>query len=503
MLSRRPLLVAPLLASGSVWAQQAAKAGGEGEKARALDGPANALAGDWRAPMHHGDETAWLGLRIERSKDGWVAKVSAPVVHVFDVPLGPVHFEGDGLRIGAGWGLQRSRDGRRLLGATPDFLVPRLRLPLVFERGGLEKPARPLPEAPAPSAVWRRDLGAPLWADLLRVGDTLFAGDDAGRLHALDTADGRSRWTATVGGALRARPLWHDGQLLVSSDDGQLHALDAASGQARWTLRLQAEAVQRTPPGQKGSRFDRFGAAAVVAGDCLLTTSHAGELACWHLATRALRWKQALPGPLLGTPAVAEGLVVLGAFDGSVRAFELATGRERWRFETTEPVVSAPWVAQGQVVVGSRSYELFALDLATGRERWRRYHWFSWVESAVAGFNGRLYVGSSDGAHLSALNPTDGRVQWRRDVFGWAWGQPAVDARRAAIGTAALGGYGVAHQAAVWCFDPTDGRLQWRFPLPAPAEKTTYGVTGSLALAPGRVFAPTVGGEVLALASDA
>ena len=468
--------------------------------------PAFDPSGNWVATLRHAGETTAIGLRFEpHAEGGWTIQATLPAIHAWNAPFGRARWQDGALQLGNGWQLQPSRDGRRLLGAMPEFLLPRLRLPLVLERGELPHPPRPLPDLPQPQRLWRREAGAPLWADLLRAGDSLFAGDDAGVLHALDPADGRSRWQAKTGGALRCRPLLHQGQLLVPSDDGLLHAFEAGSGAPAWQLPLQQQPVRRIPPGQPGARFDRFGAGVAMQGDALLTASHVGRLACWqlgHAPERRLRWQADIGHSLLGTPVIAGGLVVLGAFDGSVRAFELDSGRERWRFDSGAPVVSAVWVENGLVLVGSRSYELFALHLADGREAWRRYHWFSWVESAVNGFEGRAYVGSSDGAHLSCWAPEQGRLLWRRDVHGWAWGQPAVDAQRVATGTAALPGYTVGHEASVWSFDRLSGQPHWRLPLAAPAEKGTYGVTGCLALAPGRVFASTLGGELLALSDS-
>ncbi len=458
-------------------------------------------AGSWVATLQHAGEKTSIGLRFEpHPEGGWTLKATLPAIHAWDAPLGRARWQNGALQLGPGWLLQPSRDGRRLLGAMPEFLLPRLRLPLVLERGELPRPPRALPDLPTPHALWRRELGAPLWADLLRAGDSLFAGDDAGVLHALDPADGHSRWQARTGGALRCRPQLHQGQVLVPADDGLLHAFEAGSGALAWQLPLQDQPVRRIPPGQPGARFDRFGAGVAVQGDALLTASHAGRLVCWQLPERRLVWQAEIGHSLLGTPVIAGGLVLLGAFDGSVRAFELESGRERWRVETGAPVVSAVWVEQGLVLVGSRSYELFALRLADGREAWRRYHWFSWVESAVNGFQGRAYVGSSDGAHLSCWAAQQGRLLWRRDVHGWAWAQPAVDKQRVATGTAALPGYTVGHEASVWSLDRRSGKPHWRLPLAAPADKGTYGVTGCLALAPGRVFAATLGGELLALA---
>jgi len=465
--------------------------------------------GDWVATMSHAGESTPFGLRLEpddKQPGRLRVKVAAPVVQVWEATVGSAVIDGDRLVVNDGaWVLTRSRDGKRLLGSTPEFLVPRLRLPLVFARGALQKTERQLPPLPEPRIVWRQQLGAALWADLLRVGDTLLAGDDGGVLHALDAASGRTRWQAKTGGALRARPVLDAGEILLPSDDGLLHAFDAATGSERWRLRLQDQPITRIAPGKPGARFDRFGASAAVHGPWLLTASHAGTLAAWDRRTRAPRWTLEIGHCLLGTPVVADGLVLVGAFDGSLRAVELASGRERWRAQTGEAVVSTVWVEGGLALVGSRSYELFAFRLADGQEAWRRYHWFSWVESAVNGLDGRVYVGSSDGAHLSCLDPASGRLHWRRDVAGWAWGQPALDARRVAIGTAALGGqgYGSTHRGAVWSFDRISGRPQWRLPLSVPTERVNYGVTGSLALGErGEVFAGTLAGDLLCLSDS-
>ena len=466
------------------------------------------LAGDWRATLTHpafpGDTTA-LGLRLSPTPAGGLeVKLSAPAIHAWDVPMGPAEARGDTLvMLGGRWALQRSRDGQRLLGAVPQFLSPRVGLPAVFERGRLAAPVREPAALPAPAVRWRLPLGAAAWADLLCVGDTVWAGDDAGRLHAVDAASGRLRWQARTGGALRAQPTLAGDLLLVPSDDGQLSAFSAADGSERCRLQLQEATVQRTAAGGPGARHDRFGAAAVVRGDLLVTASHAGELAVWSLPDRRLRWKTALGGPLLGTPAVRGGRVVIGDFDGLVRAFALAEGRELWRFDTGGPVVSAPWVADGRVIVGSRSYQLLGLDLADGRERWRRQTWFSWIESSVAGGAGQGFVGSSDTQALSSFDPASGRLLWRRDVYGWAWGRPLVDAQRVAIGTSSNGGTrgpGREQRGGVCCFERASGRPLWRLPLEQPGDGP-QGVAASLALGPGGlVLAPALSGELLALA---
>lgn len=466
------------------------------------------LAGDWRATLSHpafpGDTSA-LGLRlVPTAAGGLEVRLSAPAIHAWDVPMGAADVRGDVVTmLGGRWTLQRSRDDQRLLGAVPQFLSPRQGLPAVFERGTLPQPARDPGGLASPTVRWRLPLDAPSWAEPLCVGDTVWAGDGAGRLHAVDAASGRPRWQARTGGALRAAPTLAGEWLLVPSDDGQLYAFGVADGRERWRLRLQDAPVARTTAGGAGARHDRFGAAAVVRGDLLVTASHAGELALWSLSDRRLRWKAALGGPLLGTPALAGSRVVVGSFDGRVQAFELDGGREAWRFDTGGPVVSAPWIEGGCVIVGSRSYQLFGLDLADGRERWRRLTWFSWIESPAAGGAGQGFVGSSDTQALSSFDPASGRLLWRRDVYGWAWGRPLVHGGRVAIGTSSNGGTrapGREQRGGVCSFDRHSGRSLWRLPLEQPGDGP-QGVAASLAAGPdAAVLAATLSGELLSIA---
>jgi outer membrane protein assembly factor BamB len=151
------------------------------------------------------------------------------------------------------------------------------------------------------------------------------------------------------------------------------------------------------------------------------------------------------------------------------------------------------------VIVGSRSYDLLALDARTGDVAWKRYLWFSWVDSSAVVRDGVAYVGSSDAAAVYAFEARTGRSVWKTDVWGWAWGQPAVTSGRVYMGTSALGGYAVPHQASLLALDRVSGRPVWRFAVPAAPEKA-YGFTGSAAVGSGRVFVSGLDGRVYAFA---
>ena len=118
--------------------------------------------------------------------------------------------------------------------------------------------------------------------------------------------------------------------------------------------------------------------------------------------------------------------VYFGSFDGHVYALEAATGKLVWKRDTRGAVVSTPALAGDRLVVGNRSYDLLALDARTGEPLWTRYVWFSWVESSAVVRDGVAYVGSSDAAAVYAFDARTGERRWKADVYGWAWGQPAV-----------------------------------------------------------------------------
>jgi eukaryotic-like serine/threonine-protein kinase len=61
------------------------------------------------------------------------------------------------------------------------------------------------------------------------VGETVYTGNAAGTLYALDTKTGRERWTFQTGGPIWSSPAIVDGVVYVGSDDGFLYAIGGSS----------------------------------------------------------------------------------------------------------------------------------------------------------------------------------------------------------------------------------------------------------------------------------
>ncbi|MEW6251102.1 MAG: PQQ-binding-like beta-propeller repeat protein [Planctomycetota bacterium] len=135
---------------------------------------------------------------------------------------------------------------------------------LVFGSGdgqvyAVEVPPRTPPSTDAgrktPAAArWTFNAGQPVYGppliDTTGAQPTVYIGDHGGRLHALNLADGRPRWTFNRADfSIEARPsLW--GELVVfGAWDGYLYAVNRTDGALRWKTLGPSSAAQ------KGSRY--------------------------------------------------------------------------------------------------------------------------------------------------------------------------------------------------------------------------------------------------------
>ena len=128
-----------------------------------------------------------------------------------------------------------------------------------------------------------------------------------------------------------------DGTLFVGSTEGRLVAINIADGSPQWSEAL-------TKPAAAGI----FGCGASTAG---------GGCAAAPAGVA-----------IYGTPAVADGLVYLGGYNGKICAFNASSLKEDpWVYPREgyrEPIVSGPVVAQGKVYIGCSDGNVYALGAA-------------------------------------------------------------------------------------------------------------------------------------------
>ena len=458
------------------------------------------IAGLWAGTLTHAGETESIALELEPGADGQVLiRLSVPLAHVDRAPIGRVAAQIDGREVRLGpFAFRYDREAKALDGTAPRDIVPLYEIPLTLHRvERFDVPARPSIEAPPATPVWTFDAGSPLWAGATYADATVYGGGQDGRLHALDARTGKERWSFRAGGPIRTRAAVSESEVYFQADDGYLYRLAAATGGERWRVRVVEKPIERLPFDDPKSRFDRFGSDVTVAGGRLYLGTHDGRLLAVDPARGDRIWEYGTGDSVLAAPAVEAGRVFFGSFDGWVYALDAATGKLQWKRDTRGAVVSTPAVVGDRLIVGNRSYDLLGLDARTGEPAWTRYVWFSWVESSAAARDGVVYVGSSDAAVVQAFDARTGERRWKTDVYGWAWGQPAVTGSRVYAGTASQKGYLAGHRGLVVAMDRATGRTVWYYAA-EPASSGSYGFPGSPAVGEGLVFATGLDGRVYA-----
>ena len=84
------------------------------------------------------------------------------------------------------------------------------------------------------------------------------------------------------------------------------------------------------------------------------------------------KWTFKTDGPIIGSPAIANGVIYIGSTDGNVYALDQETGKQKWKFKTfaSRQVTSSPTIANGLVYFGGFDGILYAVDAQTGALKW-------------------------------------------------------------------------------------------------------------------------------------
>jgi len=163
-------------------------------------------------------------------------------------------------------------------------------------------------------------------------------------------------------------------------------------------------------------------------------------------------WRTDTDDPVLSSPTVHQGRVLVGTMGGEVMCLNAYSGNVLWAFETGGPVESSPTVAAGRVYVGSDDGNLYCLDLLNGELVWNTSTGGE-VKSSPRVAEGRVFVGSND-FNVYCVDELDGEVLWTFKTGGWVYSSPAL--RDGQVHFGSCDGY-------IYSLNSTTGEETWRF----------------------------------------
>jgi outer membrane protein assembly factor BamB len=177
--------------------------------------------------------------------------------------------------------------------------------------------------------------------------------------------------------------------------------------------------------------------------------------------TGRLLWRypadQPLDAQFRTTPAVAEGIVYVGATDGNLYALSASTGKYLWAFRAQGAILSPPTVVDDVVYFGSADGRVYAINAKTGEPIWRGgFRTLDAVNGAVAVADDMVYFISSDQTLYAAAAPT-GLLLWRMRLTGTLYALSPVVADRNVY---------VAASNVLYVLQARSGRQLWARTLP-------------------------------------
>jgi outer membrane protein assembly factor BamB len=225
------------------------------------------------------------------------------------------------------------------------------------------------------------------------------------------------------------------------------------------------------------------------------------------------QWTFKTGGPIVGSPAIRDGVVYVASLDTYLYAIDQDTGKEKWKFKSRMPIASTPAVVDGALYFVSSTGALAAIDTANGQPKWvfaaehdkkfeaKNLHGYpsaaqtipdAWdiFTSSPAVANGKIYFGSGDG-NVYAVDQKTGLLQWKVATKDVVHASPAV-----ANNTVYVGSW----DSSLYAIDAETGQVKWTFEAGQdPAIHNQVGFQSSPAVVDGTVFVGCRDAHVYAL----
>jgi outer membrane protein assembly factor BamB len=189
-----------------------------------------------------------------------------------------------------------------------------------------------------------------------------------------------------------------------------------------------------------------------------------------------VKWAFKTGGPIVASPAIADGVVYIASMDTYLYAVDQATGKEKWKFKSSMPIASSPAVSGGTLYFVSSAGSLAAIDIATGKPKWvlptefeRRFEaknlhgldsaaqtipdGFDLFTSSPAVADGKVFFGSGDG-NIYAADAQTGLLQWKFPTKDVVHASPAVANHTVYVGS---------WDSYLYAIDADTGQQKWAF----------------------------------------
>lgn len=274
--------------------------------------------------------------------------------------------------------------------------------------------------------LWKFETDNSIEAPALYLDGTVYVGNFSGYLYALDAGTGKLIWKYETENQIMGSPnfFYMNNKLyiLVGSYDYFLHCVDAKTGKSIW--KYESDNFINGAPAigndmamfggcdgflhmvnlANGSVKDKLEVATYIAGsityseNLAFTGDYDGLFSCIDLNKKEIKWQFDNPSsnlPILASPSVTDGKVVIGGQDKYLRCFD-DNGKQLWSFNAGGRLDASPVIVKNIVLAATMDGFLYALHLKNGKELWA-YEIGSAITHNPAVIDNRMVLGARDG----------------------------------------------------------------------------------------------------------
>ncbi|WP_158967621.1 outer membrane protein assembly factor BamB [Paraglaciecola sp. L3A3] len=263
--------------------------------------------------------------------------------------------------------------------------------------------------------LWSNGIPAKIAGGVSVAYETVFLGTENGEVIALDANTGEQKWITEVKGEVLAPPAVDSGVIVVNTGSGFVFALDASNGEQLWVYESDVP-----PLSLRG-----VSAPAAANGGAIIGTA-TGKLVVNILESGQSAWEQVISAATGVTelerivdidskPLVANGIIYVISYDGSLAAVEMRTGRVIWKREY-KSYRTLSLSGTTLYLVDTNSY-IYALDSRNGVELWSQGALKKRLLTGVTPIGDYLVAGDKYG-YLHWFSQTDGAIVARLEVGG-------------------------------------------------------------------------------------
>jgi outer membrane protein assembly factor BamB len=231
--------------------------------------------------------------------------------------------------------------------------------------------------------IWKQPTEAEIVAGANFWKDKVLVGSQDSRLYCFDAKTGDLAWKLQIENQIRSFSTIVDDRCFVMQCDGKLHVVDLNKGEITASLPIE--------------QANQFSSPAVL-GDHLYFGTEEGSVMCLNWKKPEIVWsiEDKSGEAYRSSPAVAEGIVVIGTRGRRVNALDPKDGSELWSFPTKNKVDASPVIVGDRVLVGASDGRIYLIDRKTGKETWH-YQCQGGINGGAAVADNRFVVGTDRG----------------------------------------------------------------------------------------------------------